>query len=61
VQIASVPSRNELNFSFLFKELDRLGYNGFLGCEYRPRGKTVDGLTWFAPYAEKLLASAGDT
>ena len=48
VQIASVPSRNEpdgeeLNFSFLFKELDRLGYNGFLGCEYRPRGKTSTG------------------
>jgi 2-dehydrotetronate isomerase len=59
VQIASVPSRNEpdgeeLNFSFLFEELDRLGYNGFLGCEYRPRGKTSDGLIWFAPYAGKL-------
>jgi hydroxypyruvate isomerase len=61
VQIASVPSRNELNFSFLFKELDRLGYNGFLGCEYRPRGKTVEGLIWFAPYSGKLLASGGDT
>jgi 2-dehydrotetronate isomerase len=59
VQIASVPSRNEpdgeeLNFSFLFEELDRLGYDGFLGCEYRPRGKTSDGLIWFAPYVGKL-------
>jgi hypothetical protein len=59
VQIASVRSRNEpdgeeLNFSFLFEELDRLGYNGFLGCEYRPRGKTSDGLIWFAPYVGKL-------
>jgi len=56
IQIASVPSRNEpgseeLNYPFLFAELDRLGYAGFVGCEYRPRGKTVDGLGWFKPYA----------
>jgi hydroxypyruvate isomerase len=56
IQIASVPSRNEpddeeLNFPFLFAELDRLGYGGFVGCEYRPRGKTVDGLGWFKAYA----------
>ncbi len=55
IQIASVPSRHEpvgeeLNDIFLFKELDRLGYAGFVGCEYRPRGKTVEGLGWFAPY-----------
>ena len=64
VQIASVPSRNEpdgeeLNFPFLFEELDRLGYDGFLGCEYRPRGKTVDGLAWFAPHAGKMPPSGG--
>ncbi len=52
VQIASVPSRNEpdseeLNYPFLFQELDLLGYQGFVGCEYRPRGKTVHGLDWF--------------
>lgn len=56
VQIASVPSRNEpdgeeLNYPFCFAELDRLGYLGFVGCEYRPRGKTTDGLGWFKPYA----------
>lgn len=56
VQIASVPSRNEpageeLNYPFLFDELDRLGYDGFVGCEYRPKAKTLDGLSWFAPYA----------
>lgn len=56
IQIASVPSRNEpageeLNYPFLFDELDRLGYGGFVGCEYRPKGKTVEGLGWFAPYA----------
>ena len=56
VQIASIPSRNEpdgeeLNYPFLFDELDRLGYSGFVGCEYNPRGKTTDGLGWFKPYA----------
>ncbi|MGJ5133100.1 2-oxo-tetronate isomerase [Bradyrhizobium oligotrophicum] len=55
VQIASIPSRNEpdgeeLNYPFLFAELDRLGYAGFVGCEYNPRGRTEDGLGWFAPY-----------
>jgi hydroxypyruvate isomerase len=53
VQIASVPSRaepdgEELNYPFLFAELDRLGYAGFVGCEYRPRGNTLDGLGWLA-------------
>jgi hydroxypyruvate isomerase len=56
VQIASIPSRHEpdreeLNYPFLFTELDRLGYHGFVGCEYNPRGKTTDGLGWFRPYA----------
>jgi hydroxypyruvate isomerase len=56
VQIASIPSRNEpdgeeLSYPFLFAELDRLGYEGFVGCEYNPRGKTTDGLGWFKPYA----------
>ena len=56
VQIASVPSRNEpdgeeLSYPFLFGELDRLGYEGFVGCEYRPRGQTLDGLGWFKAYA----------
>jgi len=55
-QIASIPSRNEpdgeeLNYPFVFAELDRLGYKGFVGCEYNPRGKTTDGLAWFKPYA----------
>jgi hypothetical protein len=55
IQVASVPSRHEpddeeLNYPFLFAELDRLGYAGFVGAEYRPRGKTEDGLGWFKPY-----------
>src|SRR6202790_5093691 len=56
VQIASIPSRNEpdgeeLNYPFLFGELDRLGYSGFVGCEYNPRGKTTEGLGWFKRHA----------
>ncbi|HEU0148821.1 MAG TPA: 2-oxo-tetronate isomerase [Bradyrhizobium sp.] len=55
IQIASIPSRNEpdgeeLNYPFLFGELDRLGYRGFVGCEYNPRGRTEDGLGWFDQY-----------
>ncbi len=56
IQIASIPSRHEpdgeeLNYPFIFDELDRLGYGGFVGCEYNPRGRTTDGLGWFKPYA----------
>jgi hydroxypyruvate isomerase len=55
VQIASVPSRHEpdgeeLNYPFLFAELDRIGYGGYVGCEYIPRGGTLQGLGWFAPF-----------
>lgn len=61
VQIASVPHRHEpqtgeLNDSFLFKLLDQLGYNGFVGCEYHPAGETLAGLGWFADYARKDLS-----
>lgn len=55
IQIASVPSRHEpgeeLNYPFLFAELDRLGYEHYIGCEYRPAAGTVAGLGWFSPYA----------
>lgn len=52
VQIASVPARREpdegeINYPHLFSQLDQLGYTGWVGCEYRPRGKTEDGLAWF--------------
>lgn len=58
VQIASVPDRHEpdggeLDHRFLFAELDRLGYAGFVGCEYRPAGPTEAGLGWFAPWARR--------
>lgn len=51
VQIAGVPERHEpdigeLNYPYLFQLMDDLGYDGWVGCEYRPRGKTSDGLGW---------------
>jgi hydroxypyruvate isomerase len=51
IQIASVPSRNEpddgeVNYRYLFRLLDEAGYDGWVGCEYRPRGRTEDGLGW---------------
>jgi len=55
VQIADVPGRNEpgtgeINFDFLLAHLDRIGYSGWVGCEYNPRGDTLEGLSWAKPY-----------
>jgi hydroxypyruvate isomerase len=51
VQLADVPGRHEpgtgeINFPFLFRLLDELGYEGWIGCEYIPRADTVAGLAW---------------
>jgi len=53
VQLADNPGRNEpgtgeINYPFLFRHLDRIGYGGWVGCEYKPRTTTVDGLGWHA-------------
>ncbi|MGE0718734.1 MAG: 2-oxo-tetronate isomerase [Alphaproteobacteria bacterium] len=55
VQIAGNPGRNEpdvgeVNFPFVFDTFDRIGYRGWIGCEYRPRTTTEAGLGWAAPY-----------
>jgi len=55
VQIAAVPCRHEpdegeVNYREIFAALDRLGYAGFVGCEYRPRARTEEGLAWARPY-----------
>jgi hydroxypyruvate isomerase len=55
MQLADNPGRNEpgtgeINYPFLFGFIDRLGYDGWIGCEYKPKGKTVEGLTWLKPY-----------
>lgn len=51
IQIAGVPDRHEpnlgeVNYPWLFEEIDRLGYSGWIGCEYRPKGDTSEGLQW---------------
>jgi len=53
IQIAGCPERNEpdtgeVRYEYLFRLLDEIGYPGWLGCEYRPKGKTGDGLAWFS-------------
>ena len=58
VQIAGVPERHEpdlgeVNYPYLFAVLDELGYGGWVGCEYRPKGRTEDGLGWFAPWRRR--------
>lgn len=55
IQISGVPDRhepddNEINYDYLFRLIESLDYEGFVGCEYNPRGKTVDGLSWLEPY-----------
>jgi hydroxypyruvate isomerase len=55
LQIAGVPGRNEpdrgeINYPFLFDLIDRLGYDGWVGCEYKPLGATLEGLRWAQPY-----------
>ena len=54
-QIAGVPQRHEpdlgeVSYPFLFSLLDELGYAGHIGCEYRPRAGTREGLGWIRPY-----------
>lgn len=55
IQIADTPGRHEpgtgeINYGFVLSELDRLGYAGWVGCEYRPLAGTSEGLGWMAPY-----------
>ncbi len=53
VQLADNPGRNEpgsgeINYDFLFAHLDRIGYRGWVGCEYKPAASTEAGLGWLA-------------
>jgi hydroxypyruvate isomerase len=55
IQVAAVPSRaepdeGEVNYPAIFEMLDRSDYTGFVGCEYRPRRRTEDGLGWARRY-----------
>jgi hydroxypyruvate isomerase len=42
----SGPARGTVNYRHLFGLMDELGYAGWVGCEYRPGGRTEDGLQW---------------
>jgi hydroxypyruvate isomerase len=44
------PGSGEINYPFLFAWIDRLGYPGWIGCEYKPVNGTVRGLSWIKPY-----------
>ena len=51
LQLADNPGRNEpgtgeINYRFLFAFVDAIGYDGWIGCEYKPKGNTIEGLGW---------------
>jgi len=58
IQVADNPGRNEpgtgeIAYPFIFQRLDELGYDGWVGCEYKPAGDTVAGLDWVRPYLSR--------
>ena len=63
VQVADNPGRHEpgtgeINYPYLFRRLDELGYAGWIGCEYRPAAATEAGLGWLTPYQDSRPAPA---
>ena len=53
MQLADVPGRHEpgtgdIDYATLFKRIDELGYDGWIGCEYHPLGATAAGLGWLS-------------
>ena len=55
IQLADNPGRNEpgsgeIHYPFLFAHLDRIGYRGWIGCEYKPAATTAGGLGWLRPW-----------
>jgi hydroxypyruvate isomerase len=56
IQLADNPGRNEpgtgeINYTYIFAMLDRIGYTGWIGCEYKPAATTEAGLAWYKPFA----------
>jgi len=63
-QIAGVPDRHEpdqgeVNYAWMFKLLDELKYDGWIGCEYRPAQSTAAGLGWMYKLIDRRPAPAG--
>ena len=57
IQLADNPGRGEpgtgeINYRYLFRLIDKLGYDGWIGCEYKPLTTTIDGLGWIASHIE---------
>jgi hydroxypyruvate isomerase len=55
IQLADNPGRNEpgtgeINYRYLFAYLDRIGYKGWIGCEYKPATTTEAGLSWLSEH-----------
>jgi hydroxypyruvate isomerase len=66
VQIAGCPERaepdtGEICYEYLFRLLDKLGYDGWVGCEYRPAGKTIEGLGWLQSQAPGITLKESRT
>ena len=62
MQLADNPGRNEpgtgeINYPFLFGHIDRIGYAGWIGCEYKPKTTTEAGLGWHMPYRRRASAA----
>jgi len=63
IQLADNPGRNEpgtgeINYPFLFAHLDRIGYAGWIGCEYKPAAGTEAGLGWLEQARRTLRATS---
>ncbi|WP_315770440.1 MULTISPECIES: hydroxypyruvate isomerase [unclassified Bradyrhizobium] len=61
IQLADNPGRHEpgtgeINYAFLFRHLDAIGYPGWIGCEYKPRATTAEGLGWLT---DRAIVPAG--
>jgi hydroxypyruvate isomerase len=66
IQLADVPGRHqpgtgEIRFPFLFRLLDELGYEGWVGCEYVPEGDTMDSLGWLQAERERTAGVLAGT
>ena len=63
MQLADNPGRHEpgtgeINFPFLLRAIDDMGYGGWIGCEYRPSAATTESLQWAVPYLQKENGAA---
>jgi hydroxypyruvate isomerase len=61
IQVADNPGRHEpgtgeINYPFVFARIDELGYDGWIGCEYKPLSTTKAGLSWLRPHLSERAA-----